>query len=86
MNHDAIAKHLAALDAALTDEAAFLRAFDALKADPAMKAPETKALAKMFARWSAHTKRGALNAIWARHAALMLEKAKAAATAGRTAA
>lgn len=85
LNEAAIAQHLDLLEATFTDATAFPRAFEALQADKAMKAPEMKALAKRFAKHTARSKKQALNYIWGRHYSLMLARAKAAATDGRTA-
>lgn len=86
LNVGAIERHLRRLETALGDEAGFEEAFEALKNDKSIKAPEAKRLAREFAKGTAASKDKALKLIWGRHAALMLARAKGAATAGRTAA
>lgn len=86
INVAAVDQHLRRLETALGDETGFAEAFDALKNDKAIKAPEAKRLARDFAKGAAASKDKALKLIWGRHASLMQARAKAAATAGRTAA
>jgi hypothetical protein len=77
--------HLRALEQSLGDETGFASAFHALQADPDVRAPELVAVAKQFAFANVKSGPAALERIWARHQALMISRAKAAATAGRVA-
>jgi hypothetical protein len=86
LNVEAVGRYLRQLETALGDEAGFVEVFELLKKDKAIKTPEAKRLAREFAKGAASSKEKALNLIWGRHASLMQARAKAAATAGRTAA
>lgn len=79
-------RYLESLEHTFRDEAAFKLAFASLKADKSAKAPEVKEIAKRFAGGSAENKKDALKFIWRRHESVMIDRAKDAATAGRTAA
>jgi hypothetical protein len=83
---DAVHKYSQLLEDALTDEAQFAVVFQDLKADPAIKAPDAKKLAKLFAKETARSRDHALKLIWGRHTALMGSKARQKANKGRTAA
>ncbi len=86
LNQATIDRHLASLNSALGDEAAFKRAVAALKGDPTAKGPELKVMARTFAGESAKTKGKALEFIENHHKSLMESRDKNAAIGGRTAA
>ena len=81
-----VEQHLAALENAFRDEAAFKLAYTALENDPAVKLQEAKELAKKFAGETAKSKAQALKFIWGHHSAILQTRAKEAASGGRTAA
>lgn len=86
INSQLVERHLQLLEAAFGDEAAFRNAYQQLTSDLAVKLPEAKQIAKAFTKGSATSKEKAFKLIWGRHASLMESRAKAAATAGRSAA
>ena len=86
LNAGVVEMHLSSLEQSFRDEAAFKLAYSALTNDKAVKTPELKAIAKSFAGGSAKTKEQALKFIMGHHNAIMISRAKNAATAGRTAA
>lgn len=86
LNMDTVERHVASLEQSYRDEAAFKLAYSALTYDRSVKTPELKAIAKKFAGGTAKTKEQALKFIMGHHNAVMLSRAKDAATAGRTAA
>jgi hypothetical protein len=86
MNAEVVERHVAALEQSYRDEVAFKLAYTSLKADQSAKAPEVKEIAKRFAGAGGKNKAESLNAIWRRHEVILIDRAKAAATAGRTAA
>lgn len=73
------------LETALGDDIGFRDAYSRLEADPGMRSAELILLAKHFASASVRTGPAALKKIFARHQALMIGRAAAAATAGRVA-
>jgi hypothetical protein len=81
-----IDQHLKRLEGALADEVAFLAAFNELKGDKLLKAPDFKQLGRAFTKQSSKSKADALQRIWDRHASLLGAGARAKATGGRTAA
>lgn len=78
--------YLRELQSALGDEIRFPEVFAALKKDKGIKVTEAKQLALAFADLNAKSKRDALELIWLRHASVVGARARARATAGRTAA
>jgi len=78
--------HLQRLRSAVGDEVRFPEVFDALKNDKSVKVAEAKQIALAFADLNAKSKRDALELIWLRHASAVGARARARATAGRTAA
>lgn len=86
LNADVVERHVASLEQSYRDEAAFKLAYSALTNDKAVKIPELKAIAKNFSGGTAKTKEQALKSIWRRHEVILIDRAKAAATGGRTAA
>ena len=86
LNVVVVERHVESLEQSFRDEAAFKLAYSALTNDEAVKTKELKAIAKSFAGGTAKTKEQALKFIMGHHNALMVSRAKDAATAGRTAA
>lgn len=86
VNLELVERYVESLEQSYRDEAAFKFAYASLKSDTSVKAPEAKAIAKRFASASAETKEQALKSIWRRHEIILIDRAKAAATGGRTAA
>lgn len=82
---EVVQKYLRALEQALGDETGFASVFGSLERDTDVGAAELTALARRFASASVKSRSAALKKIWARHQALMVSRAKAAATAGRIA-
>ncbi len=85
-NLELVDRYVAALEQTYRDEAAFKLAYAALKADQSAKAPEVKEIAKRFAGAGGKNKVESLKFIWHRHEVILIDRAKDAATAGRTAA
>jgi hypothetical protein len=79
-------EHLKRLESTLADEVAFLAAFNALKGDKLLKAPDVKQLGRAFTKQGSKSKADALQRIWDRHASLLAAGARAKATGDRTAA
>ena len=86
LNAEAIERHIAALEKSYRDESAFKLAYAALKADRSAKGPEVKEIAKRFSGAAGKNKVESLKLIWRRHEVILIDRAKDAATAGRTAA
>jgi hypothetical protein len=82
---DILQTYLPRLEQALGDNAQFTEVYNTLKADKLVRAPDAKKLSKAFAKETAQTKDQAFDLIWAHHSSLLQSRAKAAATAGRTA-
>ena len=83
---DLIAEYLQRLEAHLGDEEKFAATFQALRDDSGVGKAELQAIAKQFAGSAGKSKADWLKKIWSRHQSLLTFKAKARATAGRTAA
>ena len=85
-NLDLVDRYVASLEQTFRDEAAFKLAYAALKSDQSAKGPELKEIAKRFAGAGGKSKAESLNSIWRHHEVILIDRAKAAATGGRTAA
>ena len=83
---DLVVHYQEKLEAALGDEEKFAIVYNDLRANTAVAKPEIIALARQMTGSRAHAKDAALKKIWARHQSLMVFKAKARATGGRSAA
>ena len=81
-----VLSHLKNLQSAVGDEIRFPEVFSALKQDKRIRVAEAKQLAREFAELNAKTKGEAFDLIWHRHASVVGSRARARATAGRTAA
>lgn len=86
VNLELVERYVASLEQTYRDEASFKLAYAALKADKSAKGPEVKEIAKRFAGAGGKNKNESLNGIWRRHEVILIDRAKDAATAGRTAA
>jgi hypothetical protein len=85
-NLELVERYVASLEQTYRDESAFKLAYAALTADKSVKAPEAKEIAKRFAGAGGKNKVESLKSIWRRHEIILIDRAKDAATAGRTAA
>jgi len=83
---DLVAHYKEKLEAALGDEEKFSAVYNDLRANTAVGRPEIIALAKQMTGSGARTEEAALKKIWNRHQSLVVFKAKARATGGRSAA
>ena len=86
LNSALVDEYLMSLKQTIRDEAAFKLALAALKGDTRMTVAEFKSLAKSLTGGVAKSKAQALSFISRHHEVIMIDKAKAAATGGRTAA
>ncbi len=82
---DVVARYSRRLEEALGDDEGFNSVFAALEGDNELSAGEITAIAKKFANSAAKARSAALKKIFARHQAIMIGRAKSAATAGRIA-
>lgn len=81
-----VERYVTSLEQTYRDESAFKLAYAGLKTDKRAKAPEIKEIAKRFAGAATKNKEEALKSIWRRHEGILIDRAKDAATGGRTAA
>ncbi len=85
LNSDLVERYFRMLETSLGDDPGFRSNFAKLEADPEMRSAEVSALAKRFSSASVKARPAALKKIFSRHQALMINRAAAAATAGRIA-
>ena len=83
---DLVVHYKEKLEAALGDEEKFSAVYNDLRANTAVGKPEIIALAKQMTGSGARAEDAALKKIWNRHQSLVVFKAKARATGGRSAA
>jgi uncharacterized protein YciW len=83
---DLVVHYKEKLEAALGDEEKFSAVYDDLRANTAIGKPEILALAKQMTGSGVRAEDAALKKIWNRHRSLVVFKAKARATGGRSAA
>jgi len=82
---EVVLKYSRRLEEALGDDEGFNSIFAALESDGGLSASELTAIAKKFANSAPKSRPAALKKIFARHQAIMVSRAKSAATAGRIA-
>lgn len=82
---DVVLKYSRRLEEALGDDEGFNAVFAAIESDKELNAGEIAAIAKTFTSASPKGRPAALKKIFARHQAIMVSRAKSAATAGRIA-
>jgi hypothetical protein len=83
---DLVCRYREKLEAALGDEEKFSTVYNDLRANAAVGKPEIMALAEQMTGSGGRGKDAALKKIWSRHQSLVVFKAKARATGGRSAA
>lgn len=85
IRQDIVLRYVRRLEEALGDDSGFQSIFAALETDKDVSAAEIVAIAKAFANSRAKGRNPALKNIFSRHQAIMISRAKSAATAGRIA-
>ena len=82
---EVVLRYFRRLEDALGDDAGFISVYGALEADEQLSAEEIAAIAKKFTSAAPKGRSAALKKILARHQAIMVSRAKSAATGGRIA-
>ncbi len=85
LRDEVVLRYSRRLEEALGDDEGFNSAFSALESDDELSVGEVTAIAKKFTNSAPKSRPAALKKIFARHHAIMVSRAKSAATAGRIA-